>query len=154
LEDGLRRCCISAEYELPLETYSASGSIPYSQAIQATSSSDSLTVQAVTQKAAGRSSEAALVIRSGEVFRPEIGTIIIQGSQGLEHKVPRVEIAARVTRNPWQSAAGSRIRHQLHVAARGDRSSLEAGPRRRVVKRFPNRGRYDHIELEVGVLVV
>jgi hypothetical protein len=90
---------ISTDYELPLAAYSASGATPYSQAIATSSSSSSLTVQAVTQQSAGRASAAVLVIRTGEVFRPEIGTVIIEGATGFEHDVPRVEIAARVTRN-------------------------------------------------------
>lgn len=89
----------STDYELPLDAYSPSGDIPYSQAIATTSSSDSLTVQAVTQSAAGRASQAVLVIRTGEVFRREIGTVIISGAPTFEHRVPRVEIAAEVSRN-------------------------------------------------------
>jgi hypothetical protein len=89
----------STDYELPLDAYSPSGDVPYSQAIATTSSSDSLTVQAVTQSAAGRASQAVLVIRTGEVFRREIGTVIISGAPTFEHRVPRVEIAAEISRN-------------------------------------------------------
>jgi hypothetical protein len=89
----------SAEYELPLDAYSASGATPYTEAITATSSSDNLTVQALTQSSAGRASQAVLVIRTGEVFRQEIATVIVAGAKGLEHEVPRVQIAARITRN-------------------------------------------------------
>lgn len=95
----------STDYELPLDAYSPSGDVPYSQAIATTSSSDSLTVQAVTQSAAGRASQAVLVIRTGEVFRPEIGTVIICGAPSFEHRVPRVEIAAEVSRNMLMVAA-------------------------------------------------
>ena len=91
----------SEEYEVPLEAYSASGKVPYSQAIAATASSDVLAVQALTQSSAGRASEAVLVVRASEVYRPQIGTVIVAGRDDFSHQVPRVEIAAQVTRNNW-----------------------------------------------------
>lgn len=89
----------SDEYELPMDAYSRSGKVSYSDAIQATSSSEQLTVQAITQSSAGRASEAVLVLRAGEVKRAQLATLVIQGAEGFEHVVPRVEIATRVKPN-------------------------------------------------------
>lgn len=89
----------SAEYELPMDAYSTSGKTPYSDAIDVTSSSELLTIQAVTQNSAGRASEAVLVLRAGEVKRAQIATIIIQGAKDFENLVPRVEIATRIKPN-------------------------------------------------------
>lgn len=89
----------SSEYEVALDAYSKSGENPYSQAIAATSSSDKLAVQAITQSSAGRASQAVLVLRAGEVQRSQVATLIIQGAERFEHLVPRVELAARIEPN-------------------------------------------------------
>jgi hypothetical protein len=94
----------NAEYELPMEAYSKSGATSYSDAISPVSSSDKLSVQAVTQNSAGRGSEAVLVLRSGEVVRPQIATLIIRGAKGFEHRVPRVELATRIAPRWWLAA--------------------------------------------------
>lgn len=94
----------SSEYELPMDAYSRSGKTPYSVAIDPTSSSEQLTVQAITQSSAGRASEAVLVLRAGEVKRAQIATLIIQGGEGFEHRVPRVELATRIKPNLWLAA--------------------------------------------------
>jgi hypothetical protein len=87
------------EYEVALDAYSSSGTTPYSDAIAPTSSSDRLTVQAVTQGSAGRASQAILVVRAGDVYRPQVATLIIHGAAGFEHLVPRVELTARIKPN-------------------------------------------------------
>jgi len=95
----------SGQYELPLEAYARSGRVPYSDAISATPSSSTLAVVAVTQSTAGRASEAVIVIQASEVYRPQVGTVIVAGQGEYANRVPRVEIAARVTRNNWIAAA-------------------------------------------------
>lgn len=94
----------SAEYEIALEAYSRSGKTPYSEAIAATSSSDTLTVQAITQSSAGRATQAVLIVRAGEVYRPQIATLIINGAPKFEHLVPRVELATRIKPRVWLAA--------------------------------------------------
>lgn len=89
----------SSEYELPMDAYSKSGKTPYSDAIAVASSSEQLTVQAITQSSAGRASQAVLVLRAGEVKRAQVATLIIQGADGFEHLVPRVELATRIKPN-------------------------------------------------------
>ena len=95
----------SGEYELPMAAYSKSGKTPYSEAIAVASSSEQLTIQAITQSSAGRASEAVLVVRAGEVKRAQIATLIISGAKGFEYLVPRVEIATRIKPNLALAAA-------------------------------------------------
>jgi hypothetical protein len=89
----------STEYELPIDAYSKSGKTPYSDAIAVTSSSEQLTVQAITQSSAGRASQAVLLLRAGEIKRAQIATLIIEGADQFKFLVPRVELATRIKPN-------------------------------------------------------